>query len=371
MSDDRSAASTQVSTKNAISTAMQIGLLFLLAFWCFTIIRPFIGLVAWAGIIAVALYPLHGKLTGALGGRAKTSSIILVLVMLSILIVPAWSLTGSTIDSASNLAQSLNQGSLKVPPPNEKVAEWPLIGNQVFGLWSEAANNLEETLHNHQEQVKALGSWLLKKVAGTAFGILGFIISILISGVLMLSADVSQAASRRLGRRLAGEQGENFAGLAVATIRSVAKGVLGVALIQTILATIGLVVMDVPAAGLWAMIILMLCIAQLPPTLVLLPIALWVYSVAEPVPATIFLVYSVLVGISDTFLKPLLLGRGVDVPMLVILLGAIGGMITSGIIGLFVGAVILALGYQLYIFWVTDGEGREVLVEGESSSDTA
>lgn len=369
MSDNHSATSTQVFTRNAISAAIQIGLLFLLAAWCLAIIKPFVGLVAWATIIAVALYPLHKKLAGALGGKEKLSVTIIIIVFLSILIVPAWSLTGSSIESAQELAQSLEEGTLQVPPPNEKVAEWPLIGERVFKVWSEAAGNLESTLHKYHDQVKDFSTWLLKKIAGTTMGLLGFMVSILISGALMLSADASYAATRRIGNRLAGERGADFADLSVATIRSVAKGVLGVAFIQTILATIGLVVMDVPAAGIWAMIILFLCIAQLPPTLILVPIALWVFSVAEPVPATIFLIYSVVVGISDTFLKPLLLGRGVDVPMLVILLGAIGGMITSGIIGLFIGAVILALGYQLYIFWVTEGEGREALVGGDDSPD--
>ena len=371
MSEDQSAMSTQAFSKNAINAAIQIGLLFLLAAWCLIIIKPFVGLVAWATIIAVALYPLQQKLAGALGGKEKLSVAIIVIIFLSILIVPAWSLTSSSIESAQGLAQSLEEGTLKVPPPNEKVAEWPLVGERINKVWSEAASNLEATLQKHHDQVKAFSSWLLKKVAGTTMGLLGFIVSILISGALMLSANASYEATKRIGRRLGGDKGESFADLTVATIRSVAKGVLGVALIQTALATIGLVVMDVPAAGIWAMIILFLCIAQLPPTLILLPIALWVFSVAEPVPATIFLVYSLVVGFSDTFLKPLLLGRGVEVPMLVILLGAIGGMITSGIIGLFFGAVILALGYQLYIFWVTEGEGREALEHSEETQEAS
>ena len=131
---------------------------------------------------------------------------------------------------------------------------------------------------------------------------------------------------------------------------------LGVALIQTFLAAVGLLVMGVPGAGIWASIILLLAIMQLPPLLVLGPIAVWVFSTAAPIPATIFLVYSLIVSFSDGLLKPLLLGRGVDVPMLVILLGAIGGMISAGIIGLFIGAIILALGYQLFQFWLNEGQ---------------
>jgi predicted PurR-regulated permease PerM len=339
---------------------IQIGLIFLLAAWCIRIISPFIGIVAWAAIIAIAVYPLHRKLMGALGGREKLSVMIIVLIGLSVLLVPTWTLTGSSIDTAQQLATGLEEGTLRVPPPGDKVAEWPIVGNQIHTVWSEAAANLEATLKKHSDQVKAFSSWLFSAVTGTAMGILAFAFSIIIAGVLMLSAEKSYQAFRGIGHRLGGDRGADFTDLCTATVRSVAKGVLGVALIQTLLAAIGLIVMDIPAAGIWSAIILLLAIMQLPPLLVLLPIAIWVFSTAEPVPATIFLVYALLVSFSDAVLKPLLLGRGVDVPMLVILLGAIGGMITSGIIGLFIGAVILALGYQLFTYWLNRDSSEEI-----------
>jgi predicted PurR-regulated permease PerM len=365
MSNQNTSAVDQNFVKNSLAAAIQIGLLFLMALWCLKIVTPFIGIIAWAAIIAVAVYPMQCKLAGLLGGRKKTSVALIVLIGLSILLVPTWSLTGSSIDSAKTLATSLEDGTLKVSPPADKVKEWPLIGKRVHKFWTEAATNLEATLSKHHEQLKAFSSWLLKKIAGTAMGLLGFAFSIIIAGVLMLSADSSYQASRRIGQRLGGDRGADFTDLSVATIRSVAKGVLGVALIQTLLAAIGLIVMGVPGAGIWASIILVLAIMQLPPLLVLGPIAVWVFSVAEPVPATIFMVYALIVSFSDSFLKPLLLGRGVDVPMLVILLGAIGGMITSGIIGLFIGAVILALGYQLFQYWLNPEEA-DIEVEAEA-----
>jgi predicted PurR-regulated permease PerM len=355
--------------RNSVAAAVQIGLLFLIAAWCLKIVTPFIGIIAWAAIIAVAIYPLHCKLAGAIGGRSKSSAIIIVLIGLSILLAPTWSLTGSSIETAEKLAVSLEEGTLQVPPPNEKVKEWPIIGKRVYGPWNEAATNLEATLQKHARQVKTFSSWLFKTVADTAFGILGFAFSIIIAGVLLLNAEAAYQAFRAIGRRLGGERGADFTDLAVATVRSVAKGVLGVALIQTFLAAVGLLVMDVPGAGIWASIILVLAIMQLPPLLVLGPVAIWVFSTAEPVPATVFLVYALIVSFSDSFLKPLLLGRGVDVPMLVILLGAIGGMISSGIIGLFIGAIILALGYQLFRFWLDeDPVDPEVEIESENAS---
>lgn len=355
MSNQTNSIETQSFVKNALAAAIQIGLIFMLAAWCFDIIKPFIGIVAWAAIIAIALHPLHGKLSRTLGGRARTSSVIIVLIGLSILLVPAVTLTGSSIETAQNLAQSLEAGTLEVPPPDESVAEWPIVGKQIFGVWSELANSLEDTLHNHAEQVKAFSTWLLKAVAGTAMGVLGFVASIIIAGVFLLTADKSYGAFRGIGHRLAGERGAGFTDLTVATVRSVAKGVLGVALIQTFLAAIGLLVMDVPGAGIWTAIILVIAIMQLPPILVLGPIAIWVFSTSATVPATIFLVYSIFVSFSDGLLKPMLLGRGVAVPMLVILLGAIGGMISAGIIGLFVGSTVLAISYQLFEFWISEG----------------
>ena len=357
---------SQRFVKNSLAAAIQIGLLFLMAAWCIDILKPFIGIIAWAAIIAVAIYPLHCKLAAKLGGRLKTSAIVIVLAFLSILLVPSVTLTGSSIETAKNLSTSLDEGTLKVSPPADKVAEWPVIGKRVHKLWSEAATNLEATLHEHAGQVKAFSTWLLKAVAGTATGILGFVASIIIAGVFLLGADKSYLATRRIGARLGGEKAADFADLAIATIRSVAKGVLGVALIQSLLAAIGLVVMGVPGAGIWAAIVLVLAIMQLPPILILGPVAVWVFSTAEPVPATIFLVYCMIVSFSDGLLKPLLLGRGVDVPMLVILLGAIGGMLAAGIIGLFVGAVILALAYQLFQFWLSEID-EELEVESEPS----
>ena len=177
--------------------------------------------------------------------------------------------------------------------------------------------------------------------------LLQFIISIIIAGVLLTKSGTSEKAAKSIFTTLIGKQGENFVTLPVVTIRSVVQGVLGVAVIQSLLGGIGIWAIGIPAVGLWALIILFLAILQLPPLLILGPLAIYGFSIADTTPAVIFLVWSIIVSISDSFLKPMLLGRGVDVPMLVILLGAIGGMMLSGILGLFIGAVVLALSYKI------------------------
>jgi predicted PurR-regulated permease PerM len=194
------------------------------------------------------------------------------------------------------------------------------------------------------------------------------VFSIIVAGVFLVSADGGYRVATSFGRTLSEEYGKGMIDMAIETIRSVAKGVLGVAVIQSLLSAIGLVAIGVPGAGIWAGVILLLAIMQLPPLLVLGPIAVWVFSVEAATPATIFAIYAFFVSISDSFLKPLFLGRGMDIPMLVILVGAIGGMMTYGIVGLFVGAVVLAVGYKLLISWMAIEEEEEQEAQAQDSA---
>jgi predicted PurR-regulated permease PerM len=250
----------------------------------------------------------------------------------------------------------LQEGSVKISPPNESVAGWPIIGEKVYGAWSEAAVNLEATLNKYQPQLAAFSQGIVKFAGSMAISVLQFIFSVIIAGVFLVSAESGYRTGTNIMTSLVGDRGKDLLDLSIETIRSVAKGVLGVAVIQAALSAIGLGIMGIPAAGLWAGVVLVLAIIQLPPLIVLGPIAVYVFSVADPVPATIFAVYAFIVSISDSFLKPMFLGRGMEIPMLVILLGAIGGAILSGIIGLFLGAVVLALGYEILKAWMETDE---------------
>jgi predicted PurR-regulated permease PerM len=342
--------------KNAMASFTQIGALMLLLILCFRIISPFLTIVAWAMIIAVAIYPAHQMLTGKLGGREKASATVFVLVGLVILVVPTYMTADSSITALSTVGHNLKEGSVSISPPDESVAEWPIIGKKVHGAWSAAADNLEATLRNYQPQLVAFSEGVIKFAGSIAIGVLQFVVSMLIAGVFLVNAEGGYKTARTLSSSLIGERGNSMVDLMIATIRSVAKGVLGVAIIQALLSGIGLAAMGIPAAGVWAGIVLVLAIIQLPPFLILGPIAVWAFSVADPVPATIFAVYCFIVSISDSFLKPMFLGRGMEIPMLVILLGAIGGAMFAGIIGLFIGAIVLALGYEILVAWMETDE---------------
>ena len=348
----------------AIEIVVKLVLLGVVLFWAFMILKPFIVLVIWAIIIAVTLSPLITRLEKRFAGKRKQIVWGIVLASVLALLVPTYMLSDSIIASSQNVAHQLKEGSLVVPPPSDKVAEWPLVGEKLHAFWSAAATNLEETLRKYQEPLKEYGGKIASAVGGALGAVVQFVIALIIAAVFLSNSEGSVKVSHAIANRLIGEKGVEWTQLSAMTVRSVVQGILGIALIQSALSLIGMVAIGVPFAALWAFLVLFLAIIQLPPILILGPVIAYVFSYADGTPATIFAVYAVIVGASDGFLKPLLLGRGVDIPMLVILLGAIGGMILSGIIGLFVGAVVLALAYKLFVTWL-EAEVKEELVENK------
>ena len=350
------AARNKTAMSQAIDIAINLLIIFLIMAWCLQILSPFLGVVVWGAVIAIAIYPAFLKLKASLGGRGKIAITSFVVVSFALVIIPLWSFGGSVVETAVDLRQELEAGSLSVPPPSDSVRDWPIIGEKAHALWSEASTNMSEFFATHSDQVRNIATTAVAKAASAGKEALAFLISIAIAAVFLASAGGATAAMQRLFRRLSPRDGDELLSMSVATVRSVAVGVLGVAVIQSILAGIGLAVVNVPAAGIWALLVLILAVAQLPPILILGPVAVYVFSVESTTVAVIFLVWSLLVSFSDAVLKPMLLGRGLDTPMPVVLLGAIGGMITSGIIGLFVGAVVLSVGYKLFIAWLEAGE---------------
>lgn len=340
---------------NAVEVTIRIGLLIVLAAWCFDIVRPFIVPTAWGIIIAVAVYPGYSSLVGVMGGRRVAAATLVTLLGLVLLITPAVLLSLTLVDSAQALSKSLLSGTLRVPPPPDSVLGWPLVGEGLHQFWALASDNLSDALAKVAPHLKAVATWLLSAAAGASFGILQFLIAIIIAGFLLATAPGGGRAVKAIARRIADDRGLEFANLAEATVRSVARGILGVALIQSLFAGIGFLVVGVPAAGLWALLCLILSTVQIGVVPVVLPIVIYVFSTADTVTAFVFLIWSIGVSVIDNILKPILLGRGMQVPMVVIFIGAIGGFLSSGIIGLFVGSVVLVLGYKLVLAWTAEG----------------
>jgi predicted PurR-regulated permease PerM len=214
-----------------------------------------------------------------------------------------------------------------------------------------ASTNLTELLKSLAPQIRALVPGLLSASAGIGLTVLQFVLSIVVAGVLLATSSGCASISRSLANRLFGDQGPEFEGLAASTIRSVTNGILGVAVIQSILAGLGFLVVHIPGAGLWTLIFLFAAVLQIG-GLVLIPAVIYVFAIASTTKAVIFMLWCLVVGLIDNVLKPMLLGRGVAIPIVVVFLGAIGGFLAIGTIGLFVGAIVLSVGYKLFLAWL-------------------
>ena len=332
----------------AITAALRIGFVGLLVVLSYLILKPFLFVIMWGIIIAVGIYPIFKKFAALLGNRKKLASAIITLFALALLIVPSYFLMESAIGGVQNLAAELEEGTFKIPPPSEDVAGWPLIGKSVYEAWKLASVNIEGAIKTFEPQIKEFASNILSAILGLGSTVLLTLVSIIIAGALLAKADSAEIVARKAFKILIGKRGEGFTELAGATIRSVVQGVLGVAAIQAVVSGIVMLLFNIPLAGLWALIVLFLAIIQLPPLIILIPIAAYSFSILDTTSAIIFLVLCIIISMSDALLKPIFLGRGVDVPTLVILLGAIGGMMLGGVIGLFVGAVVLAIAYKVY-----------------------
>ena len=311
--------------------------------------------MAWALILAVSLYPAHQMFARRLGGRDGLAATLLVLIGVVLIVAPTTVLAMALGDSIQGFAERVSDHSLQVPEPPASVAAWPVIGAKAHALWSQAHTDLPSLVMSLQPYLGDISKKALGAVAAIGGSVLLFLFSFAIAGVMMAFGQSGAAGIRSVFDRIVGiERGERFAQLCTSTIRAVAQGVLGVALIQAIVVGLLLLFAGIPFAAALAAIVLVLGIAQLPALLVTLPVIAYIwwspsYGTGAAIMHTVLLA---LAGTLDNILKPLLLGRGVDAPMTVILIGALGGMATSGILGMFLGATLLALGYKIFMSWV-------------------
>jgi len=331
------------------------GLILALAMLCYRVFSPFLHLMVWALILAVTLYPLHQFLATKMGGKQGLAATLLVITGIVLIVTPTAILMSSLADSVRQLVHDVQNNTLKIPAPRPGVEHWPVVGNQIHDVWSKLHSDLPTMVQSMQPKIGELAKTALGFVASVGGGVLQFLASFIIAGIIMAFGQSGSRASQAIFERIIGpDQGREFARLSTATIRAVAQGVIGVAFIQAIIVGLALLVAGVPWAGVLALIVLVLSLAQVPALIVTVPAILYIWSSGNysNVAASAYTVLLFVSGLADNVLKPLMLGRGVDAPMPVILLGALGGMATAGILGMFVGATLLALGYQLFMGWV-------------------
>ena len=356
-------ASDKAYLNRTMEASIHIGLALLLAIACLMIMKPFLPLIAWGIIIGVASFPAFLKLQSALGGRGGLAAVLYTLILLALLIIPVVLLAQSLVEGVQTLSAHMKDGTLAIPSPPDSVASWPIIGARLYSLWKSASENLSDVVLRFAPQIKSALPELLSASAGFGLAVLQFLLAILVAGALLANAPAATKAARSLFVRIFEDRGPEYHRLVSSTIRSVTSGILGVAIIQTVCAGLGFLVAGLPGAGLWAVLFLIAAVLQAG-VLVLIPAVIYMFAIASTTKAVIFLIWCIIVALMDNVLKPLLLGRGAAVPMAVVFLGAIGGFVAMGIIGLFVGAIVLSVGYKLLLAWIEPA----TVVEPEVSS---
>jgi predicted PurR-regulated permease PerM len=340
--------------RSIVEMAIRLALLFILLYWCYSILKPFIDILLWAIIFAIALYPLYEFTNRRLKKRKKLSAVIIVVLMLVVLAIPGFLFASSLIEGVTSIKEQYETAGKLIPEASEKVASWPVIGTFLYEKWNWFSQHMDEALKEYSPQIKEVMISVFSSIASAGAAFLKLILSIIIAGLLLISAEKGGQLASSVFVKIIGERGAEFAVMAEKTIRTVVRGIVGVAFIQSLLYGIGMIAVGVPAAGLWFIISLILGIIQVGIFPVSIPVLIYVFMTKSTVVAVIFLIWTIIISPIDNVLKPILLGKGAVVPMPVIFVGAIGGFIYSGLVGLFTGAVVFSVGYKLFQFWLEE-----------------
>jgi len=341
----------------SLNVALRLALVAVLAFYSLMILQPFVIVLLWAMILAVALRPPFEWLAGKLGKRGLAGTVF-ALVCIAGLVVPSYSIGNSLLGTVQSIRTSLAAGTLEAPAPPESLANVPIVGQQAYDAWLLASENAQAAVTQYEPQLRTAGSWLLGFLAGVGGTVLTTVLALIIASVFLTYAESMTKGIRAVMAKIQGDWDEDVVGMASATINSVAIGVLGVATIQALVSGAGMFIAGFPLAGLWTIVMLVLAIVQVPGVLPMALPMVWGFGNLEPMWAIVFAIFCVIAGLTDAPLKAIFLGRGVPVPTVIILLGAIGGMATMGMMGLFLGAIILGVAWRIGEMWVVgDGQG--------------
>ncbi len=333
---------------------LALGVLIAASFW---IMSPFLVALAWATMIVVATWPLLLQAQAWLGGRRSLAVAAMTIALLLILVVPLYFGITAIVENAKQISDwSKSLATISVPQPPAWVEAFPVVGSKLAARWRQlAAASPEEISARISPYAQRLILWFVAHVGSVGLLLVNFLLTVIIAAILYANGEAAARGAGRFARRLAGPRGENAVHLAGQAIRGVALGVVVTAILQSTAAGIGLAIAGVPFATILTAVIFMLCVAQIGPALVLIPAVIWVYSKSGVMWGTGFLVWAIFCATFDNFLRPMLIKRGADLPLLLIFAGVIGGLIALGVIGLFIGPVVLAVAYTLFVDWVSEG----------------
>jgi len=342
---------------------IRLGLLILLFYWSFVLLRPFVSILVWSVMLAVALYPAFDWLSAHLGHRPRIAAVLTTLIVLAVFMGPAAWLGIGLVEGLRSVSAHLTSGDIAIPSPPAGVRDWPLVGPQLYDLWQKASDNLAAAFREIAPHLKPLAAPVLSIAGSAGTGTIKFLLAVIAAGFLFPAGPRLVAATRNMLAHIVPERSQDFVALAGATIRTVAQGVIGVAVLQALFAGVVLKIAGVPNAGVLAFAVLVLGIVQIGSLPILLPVVIWIWTAKDVGAAVLITIILLLVGLSDNLLKPVLMGRGLSTPVLVIFIGVMGGTLAHGIVGLFVGPIILAVAWELLMAWTRE----EVSGEAEAA----
>ena len=356
------------SETSFVDLAIRLGLMATIVYWTLVIIRPLLAMIIWSVVLAVALYPLFEWVAGVLGGRRRLAAVILTVCCVLIVLGPmAWAGL-SLIESAQAFSRHLEQGDLSLPAPVEGIKSWPFVGEQIYNLWELASTNFQAAFAKVGPQLKPIGGSLVS-VAGTAgTGLLTFITSVVIAGFLFVPGPSLVSTVKAGARRVIMRRADEFVDLMGSTIRKVSRGVIGIAILQAALAGLGMAATHIPGAAVMTFAALILGIIQVGPSVLLIPVIIWTWMAMETTVALVFTAYMVPVCLVDNVLRPVIMGRGLTTPMPVIFAGLLGGVLAYGVIGVFIGPIVLAVAWGLLIAWIGDEQSTAAVPDPVEAS---
>jgi predicted PurR-regulated permease PerM len=344
----------KVTAGKIVDVVLPLFLLSLLVALCIQLLVPFVGLLVWTIILAICFKPLHERLMVKRGLSSRWSAIIIGAGLSALILVPTAIAAFSAATSIPELVATVQSGDREMPPPPARLKELPIVGERADAAWTQASTDMPAFAKAHKAQIAGFTKTLLGIAAGLFVGVLVLVLAIVFAAICLAYSVPLRAYIARIFARVTGDRqsGEHYMDIIAATVKSVANGVIGVAFVQALLVGIGFFAIGIPGAGLLSLLAMALGVVQIPVIIVVLPAILYAFATQSTTVAIIFTVWSIIGSLSDAVLKPLMIGHGLEVPMPIILLGVIGGVMAFGLVGLFIGAVVLAVGYVLFSEWV-------------------
>lgn len=342
-------------TQHIIEMLVRISLFIFMGVICYYILKPFLLVILWAMIFATAIHPLYHKLQHTFQLKDKWTSIIVTFSVFILFFIPCYVFVYSVIDELHLLTDLIKMNTLEIMYPREEVKSWPLIGNKLYELWNDVSHDIGKYTLRYEDQVQHILGSILQFIVELGISVLFLFLSILLSGIFLAYHKELLHVSQSFLVKIAGQEASKILYITQTTILKVVKGVLGVAVIQTILMSIILFLFGIKGAGLWSMLFLISTVLQVGVIPVAIPLVLYLVLMDDIFTATFIGVFAVAIGILENVLKPMMLGgKQSDIPMPIVFIGVMGGFIAFGFAGMFVGAVIFSIMYKLFMNWVNE-----------------